>query len=172
MKSLHTLYPYIKPYRWKMLLVILSSLAMTATSLISPLVIREVVRDLQNPERLPLIQGLALLLLTLFLVRAGGQYMKGYYAHIAAWNIVSDVQAAVYEHLQTLSPSFYNNRQTGELVSRVTSDTRDIEPILAHSIPDAIVYSTMIIGVYIVSFFLNPMLALLVLLPTPFLIYI
>jgi ATP-binding cassette, subfamily B, bacterial len=172
MKSLRPLFSYIKPYRWKMLLVILSALVMTSTTLISPLIIREVIRDLRIPGQLPAIQGFALTLFVLFLLRAAGQYAKNYMAHIVAWNIVSDVQAAVYEHLQTLTPRFYTNRQTGELVSRVTSDTRDIEPILAHSIPDAIVYSTLIIGVYLVLFVLNPTLALFVLLPTPFLVYI
>src|SRR5689334_1481274 len=107
MKSLQPLFPYIKPYRWKMLLVIVSSLVMTGTTLVSPLIIREVVRDLQSPERLASIQGFAFILLLLYVLRAGGQYVKGYIAHIVAWNIVSDVQAAVYEHLQTLSPRFY-----------------------------------------------------------------
>jgi ATP-binding cassette, subfamily B, bacterial len=172
MKSLHPLFRYIKPYRWKMLLVILSALVMTATTLVSPLIIRELVRDLQTPRQLAAIQVFAMILFSLYLLRAAGQYVKNYHAHIIAWNIVSDVQAAVYEHLQTLTPRFYTNRQTGELVSRLTSDTREIEPILAHSIPDAIVYSTLILGVYIVLFVLNPTLALLVLLPIPFLVYI
>jgi ATP-binding cassette subfamily B protein len=172
MNSLRPLLPYIKPYRWKMLLVVLSTLVMTGTTLVSPLIIREVIRDVQTPERLATIQWYALLLLGLYLLRAAGQFAKGYVAHIAAWNIVSDVQAAVYDHLQTLSLGFYTSRQTGELVSRVTNDTRDIEPILAHSIPDGIVYSVLIVGVYILLFTLNPMLTLLVMLPIPFLIWV
>jgi ATP-binding cassette subfamily B protein len=171
MKSLQPLFPYIKAYRWKMLLVIFSALVMTGTSLVSPLIIRALIRDLESPNQLSTIQVFAIILFGLYLLRAAGQYVKNYHAHIVAWNIVSDVQAAVYEHLQTLTPRFYTSRQSGELVSRLTSDTRDIEPILAHAIPDAIVYSTMIFGVYAVLFFLNATLALLVLIPLPFLIY-
>jgi ATP-binding cassette, subfamily B, bacterial len=172
MNSLRPLVPYFKPYRWRMLLVIVSTMIMTGTTLVSPLIIREVVKDIQSPERLTTIHIFAIILFGLYILRAIGQYVKSYIAHTVAWNIVSDVQAALYEHLQTLSAGFYTSRQTGELVSRMTNDTRDIEPILAHSIPDGIVYSLMIVGVYGMLFMLNPMLTLLVMLPIPFLIYV
>lgn len=175
MQSFRTLAPHFRPYRWHMLVVIISSLTVTAMSLVQPWIIRDLIR-IVNAGGGQLNQSIiAYLVVALALssgLRALGQYLKDYIAHVMAWRFVSDIQGAVYSHLQSLSLSFYANRQTGELMSRVTSDTRDIEPIIAHSIPDFIVYSLMIGGICVVLFTLNPLLTLLVVVPMPLLIYL
>jgi ATP-binding cassette subfamily B protein/subfamily B ATP-binding cassette protein MsbA len=167
------LYPYLRPYRRHLAIVILATLTVTAMSLVSPWIIRDMVR-IVNSSGTNDTSGITLLagvLVVAFGLRSLAQYAKDYIAHVLAWNIVSDLQSAVYRHLQTLSPGFYANRQTGELMSRVTSDTHDIEPMLAHTIPDGIVYTLMIAGVAIVLFVLNPVLTALVLIPMPLLVW-
>lgn len=172
MDSLRTLLPFLKPYRWHMLIVILSAFTVTASSLVTPWIIRDVVRLINESDETLVagsIAGFVVFLAIAHLLRALTFYLRNYVAHIMAWNTVSDIQAAVYAHLQTLSLGFYTRRQTGELVSRVTSDTRDLEPVLAHSIPDLLVYATMITGICGLLFTINPLLTVLVLIPMPFL---
>jgi uncharacterized protein YjgD (DUF1641 family) len=102
---------------------------------------------------------------------AACRYLYLYIAHVMAYSFVSDLRVAVYDHLQHLSARFFADRQTGELLKRVVSDTRDIEPLIAHYIPDMTVNFLLLIGVGIILFSLNPTLALLTMLPMPLLLF-
>lgn len=172
MKNFKSLAPYFKPYRWHMVIVVLSTLTVTSMSLISPWIIRDLIGTVaQDPaaRETDKINWYVAALVVAFSLRSLGLYLKSHVAHVLAWNLVSDVQSGVYRHLQTLSPGFYANRQTGELLSRVTSDTHDLEPVFAHTIPDGIVYTLMIVGVVFALMLLNPLLTILILLPMPLL---
>lgn len=173
MQAFRVLYPFFRPYRSYMIIVLLASLAVTSMGIVTPWVIRDIVQVINEGEGdldAAFITRMSAILFGAFLLSAFGQYLKAYVAHIVAWNVVSDIQSRLYAHLQTLSLGFYANRQTGELQSRLTGDTHDIEPILAHTIPDGIVYTLMIVGICVMLFILNPMLTLLALLPIPFLV--
>jgi ATP-binding cassette subfamily B protein len=93
----------------------------------------------------------------------------GYVAHIVAWSYVRDLTVALYEHLQRQSLGYYGDRQTGELLTRLSKDTADMEPFMAHDIPDIIVNVSMLVGISAILFGLDPALAALTLLPLPLL---
>ncbi|MEQ8676104.1 MAG: ABC transporter ATP-binding protein [Aggregatilineales bacterium] len=172
--AIKQLSPYLKPYRYHMLIVILSSMTVVGMGLVSPSLVRELVARANETGGLTqtLILTFGAIMLGAYLLQAVGRFLKSYVAHLMAWNIVSDIQADLYEHLQTLSPSFYTNRQTGELMSRVTGDTNDLEPMIAHSLPDLFVNTLMIIGVCGVLFSINWQVALMVLVPLPILMVV
>ncbi|MBZ0294867.1 MAG: ABC transporter ATP-binding protein/permease [Anaerolineae bacterium] len=175
MKSLRKLLPFLKPYRWHMLTVILATLGVTVTNLIHPWLIRtliQIVSDQTSTQEavLQTVTGLAAVLLTVFVLRSFSTFLKSYIAHVMAWSVVSDMRVALYGHLQRLSPRFYADRQTGELLARVIKDTTDIEPLIAHYIPDLIVNILVIIGIAAILFSLDPVLAALTLIPIPLLV--
>jgi ATP-binding cassette subfamily B protein len=66
---------------------------------------------------------------------------------------------------------YFSDKQTGELMSQVINDTATFENMLAHSIPDFITNFITFIGVFIILLFINPRLALLVLVPIPFIAF-
>lgn len=171
MRAFLKLVPNIRPYRWHMAIVILSTLGVTAMSLVTPWLIRELIRIIRTAESGRSLGWLAAGLLVAYLLQSIGRYLSSYVAHIVAWNFVSDVQAIVYKHLQTMSPRYYADKQTGELMSRVTSDTHDLEPMIAHTIPETTVNVLLIIGVCAILFSLNVQLTLLTLLTIPVLFY-
>ena len=104
---------------------------------------------------------LALLLLGLYVVRAGLQFVRSYQAHVAGWGVVADVRQHIYEHLQRLSLRFYEDKQTGQLMSRMVNDSDMFEKLIAHAIPDVLVNVLTLIGVSVVLFAMNWQLALL-----------
>ncbi len=174
MKPFLDLWPYLKSYRLHMLIVIFSTLVVTAMNLVNPWLVRSLVEIISDPnsERDVVIDGITRLtlgLISIFLVRAVFRFLTSYIAHVMAWNFVSDLRVALYGHLQYLSPRFYADRQTGELLTRVVKDTQDIEPVIAHYIPDLIVNVLLIVGVAAILFSLNPFLALLTMIPMPLL---
>src|SRR5690606_4160210 len=91
--------------------------------------------------------------------------------HVMAYSFVGELRVTVYKHLQQLSARFFADRQTGEILKRVINDTRDIEPLIAHYIPDMTVNVLVLLGVGVILFSLNPTLALLTLLPMPVLFF-
>jgi ABC-type multidrug transport system fused ATPase/permease subunit len=178
MKSFIKLLPYLKPYRRHMAIVIISTIGVTALNLVNPWLIRSLVQmigDTNNQtapdQTLQNIRGLALALVGIFILRALFRYLTSYIAHIMAWSFVGDLRVALYAHLQRMSLNYYAERQTGEILSRVVKDTQDIEPLIAHHIPDMIVNGLLFVGITIILFSLNAPLALLTLIPVPFLFY-
>ena len=88
-------------------------------------------------------------------------------AHVAGWGVVADVRQHIYEHLQRLSLRFYEDKQTGQLMSRVVNDSDLFEQLIAHAVPDVVVNVLTLIGVSAVLFRLNWQLTLLSLVPIP-----
>ena len=113
---------------------------------------------------------LAVALLATYVLRGVFEYFKSYVAHVMAWNYVSDLRVALYDHLQKLSLRYYSDKQTGEIMSRVVNDTTNIEPLIAHNIPDLIVNVTVLAGITGILIYLSPQLAFLTLIPIPLLV--
>jgi ATP-binding cassette subfamily B protein/subfamily B ATP-binding cassette protein MsbA len=117
------------------------------------------------------VSWLTLGLVASFLLRSAFLFLMGYLAHIVAWSYVRDLTVALYEHLQRQSLGYYGDRQTGELLTRLSKDTADMEPFMAHDIPDIIVNVSMLVGISAILFSLDPELAALTLVPLPFLAF-
>jgi len=174
MVAFRRLFPFLRKYRGHMLVVILSAAAITAVNLINPWLVRELIQNIRvdaGSEAINRIIQLALILFAVFVIRAICRFLYLYIAHVMAYSFVSDLRVAVYDHLQHLSARFFADRQTGELLKRVVSDTRDLEPLIAHYIPDMSVNILLLVGVGIILFSLNPTLALLTMLPMPILLF-
>jgi ATP-binding cassette subfamily B protein len=161
-----------------MLLVVLCALGATAMMLAGPWLIRDLVRIIAAEsegggwkEAAGPVSWLTLGLVASFLLRAAFLFLMGYAAHIVAWSYVRDLTVALYEHLQRQSLGYYGDRQTGELLTRLSKDTADMEPFMAHDVPDIIVNVSMLVGISAILFSLDPGLAALTLLPLPLLAY-
>jgi ATP-binding cassette subfamily B protein/subfamily B ATP-binding cassette protein MsbA len=96
--------------------------------------------------------------------------MRSYQAHIAGWGVVADLRKHLYRHLQRLSLRFYEDKQTGQLMSQVVNDSDLFEMLIAHAIPDIFVNILTLIGVIVVLANINLQLLLLSLLPVPFIL--
>lgn len=173
MKYMRKLLPHLRPYRWHMLLVIISAGIITALNLVNPWLVRELVQIIRTESgdtAMNRVVMLAAALVVAFIARAIFRFFYLYVAHIMAYSFVGDLRVSVYAHLQRLSARFFADRQTGELLKRVINDTRDIEQLIAHYIPDMTVNFLLLIGVGAILFSLNPNLAVLTLLPMPLLL--
>ncbi|HEX6972586.1 MAG TPA: ABC transporter ATP-binding protein, partial [Limnochordia bacterium] len=181
MRSIWRLRSFLRPYRLHMVTVIGATIGVTSLNLIGPWILRELVRlitergvqpaqiaaQVLSPQTARHLVWLAALFAGAHLLRAGFQFVTSYVAHVMAWTLVSDLRIALYHHLQKLSLRFYQDKQTGEVMSRVVNDTDKVEPLIAHNIPDLIVNSLLLVGITGILFYLSPELALLTLIPIP-----
>jgi ATP-binding cassette, subfamily B, bacterial len=172
MRTLRFLLPYSLNYIVQLGLTVLAMCALVGVQLLVPQVVRSLIGAVTdqtgwNDTTLALVSRLALILLVVYVVRAGLQFLRSYMAHVAGWGVVSDARQRIYEHLQRLSLRFYEDKQTGQLMSRVVNDSDMFEKLIAHAIPDVLVNVLTLIGVSIMLFSMSWQLALLSLVPIP-----
>jgi ATP-binding cassette subfamily B protein/subfamily B ATP-binding cassette protein MsbA len=174
LKSLKFVFKFARDYAGVLILTVLGMLLLVGVQLLIPWIIKNMVATVTDPgvspDDMKNITRLALLAFGVYVVRAGLQFVRSYMAHIAGWSVVADVRAKVYEHLQRLSLQFYEEKQTGQLMSRVVNDTDLLEHLIAHAIPDVVANTLMLIGVIAVLSGINWQLTLLSLIPVPMII--
>jgi ATP-binding cassette, subfamily B, bacterial len=174
MKTLKFLFGYTKNYRKALILTVTAMFLLTGSQLLEPQIIKRMVAIVQDPANLAssmdVIGRLALAALGLHLLIAVLQFVRSYMAHVAGWGAVADARRAVYRHLQLLSLRFYEDRKTGDLMSRMVNDSDMFETMIAHAIPDTVVNVLMFVGVAIILFSYSPTLMLLTLIPIPFIV--
>lgn len=92
---------------------------------------------------------------------------------LSAWlgsRIAFELRSKLYQHLQWLSLSYFDRRQTGSIMSRVTRDTEALYDFLINSAPTLTINVLMILGIGTVMISLDWKLSLLVLVPAPFVV--
>ena len=174
MKSLRFIFQFTHKYAGVLSLTIFSMLLLVVVQLYTPWLVKSMIAIVTNGEGnqvdLTRITQLALWALALYAARSILQFARSYLAHVAGWNVVADVRSMVYQHLQRLSLRFYEDKQTGQLMSRVVNDADLIEHLIAHAFPDMIANSLMLVGVILVLGFMNWKLTLLGMIPVPMIV--
>ena len=175
MKPLIFVVKYAKKHVWPLIATMVSMLLLVGVQLIAPWIIKTMVGTITDsgigPEALRTISRLAILALVVYLARAVLQFVRSYMSHVAGWYVVAETQRHIYNHLQRLSMRFYEDKQTGELMSRLINDTRLFEQLIAHAIPDVMVNVLSLIAVSAVLLSLNWQLMLLSLIPVPLIVF-
>jgi ATP-binding cassette subfamily B protein len=173
-KSLRAVLHHVKRYKVPLTFTIFSMLALVGIQLVGPWLIKLMIAAITapdpGPETIALIERLALITLAVYILRAGMSFVRSYAAHVAGWHVVADVRNEIYRHLQQLSLRFYEDKQTGQLMSRTVNDSDLLEQLVAHAIPDVMVNILMLIGVTAVLVSMSWQLALMSMIPIPFII--
>src|SRR5579871_5933390 len=103
MYPLRRLLPYLRPYRWYMITVIVASIGITAMNLLNPLIIRQLVNIVGSTTTISSadrqILTLALFLIGIFTLRAIFRFFYAYLAHVMAYKFVDDLRVILYNHL-------------------------------------------------------------------------
>ncbi|MBN1536105.1 MAG: ABC transporter ATP-binding protein [Anaerolineales bacterium] len=174
MKPIRLVLSYARKYTLILCFTALSMILLVGVQLLIPWIIRILIASVADlsysPQTMRLVTQLTLLVLAIYVVRAVMQFLRSYLAHIAGWGVVADVRKYIYDHMQRLSLQFYEDKQTGQLMSRMVNDTDLFEQLIAHAIPEVLVNVITFIGVSIVLFYLNWELTLLSMIPIPFII--
>ncbi len=163
-----------KKYSKLIFLTSLTMLGLVGAQLLIPWIIRQLIDRLTteplNQGTIDFITRISVIALIVFVARAGMQFIRSYAAHKAGWGVVSDARKLVYQHIQKLSLRFYEDKQTGQLMSRIINDTDLFERMIAHALPDVIVNGITLVGVTAILLSMNVKLTLLTLIPIPIII--
>lgn len=163
--ALGGLVPFLKPYRGLVALAA-AALVLTATvSLVLPMAVRRVV-DNFNAESaiLDTYFTAAIVIAALF---AAGSGLRYYLVTRLGERVVADIRRAMFDRVMGLSPSFFEKIMTGEVLSRITTDTTLILSLIGSSVSIALRNSLMLVGGLALMFLTSAKLAGLVLLIVP-----
>jgi len=157
-------------YRTLYVAAILSTLCLTLLNLTAPKVLSAmtgIVSRGVDSDALSRILRLALILTVLYLLRIVFRFLSNYMAHKAAWNLVGELRRKTYDKLERMHLGYFHDKQTGDLMSRIVTDTRDFELLYAHIIPESITNIVTFLGVLVVLLTINWKLALITCAPIP-----
>lgn len=167
---------YLMPYKKHAILLGVASVATTAAELIPPLVTERMVDEVFVPiaeasglfeDRLSLLGLYVLVLIGLRLVTWGAEWLHGWTVTWLSARVTADIRSQLYKRLELLSLQFYDKRQVGQVMSRVTSDTGRLQDFLVDGLPYLIINGLMLFGILIALLSMSWKLTLYVLIPVP-----
>jgi len=173
---LRRLLTYLKPYWYVAASALLVSFGSSGLELIPPVLMRRLIDDVINVHTTPMppaVQRVAMLtqlLVLLVLVRIGGTLLTIAHGNIMIWlggRITFDVRSHLYSAMQHLALKFFDKKETGGLMSRVTRDSDYIQHMVAEGAEVLVRDGLLVVGIATMLFVTDWRLALWVMIPAP-----
>ena len=176
--TLLKLWRFAKPYKKSLFAGFVLTLASTAATLVPPYLTMPLMDEVLIPYQngVPIDSGLvSLYLLGLFgaaLLAWGLGWAKTYILALVSERIGADLRTTTYDHLLNLSLEYFGDRRTGDLIARIGNETDRINVFLSLHLLDFATDVLMILMTAVILFTINPTLALVTLLPLPFIAWL
>ena len=174
MKVFRAYLQIVKPYKWLIGLTILIGVIKFSIPLTLPLFIKYVVDNVlletmsahDKYEKLLKTVGLAFLLFVI--VRYPIEYFRQYFAQLITSRVLFDLRNKLYAHLQQLSIRFYQNRKSGEIISRMINDAEQTKSLVETGLMNIWLDMFTLCIALIIMFNMNIMLTLVAIAILPF----
>jgi ATP-binding cassette subfamily B protein len=167
-KTLLRLFEYTRPYKARMIWGTVLTLLGTAIELLPPYLNRILVDDVLIKKNASLFVPLIGLLVLARLGVMGVQMARGRNVAFLGMKIAISIRHSLFQKLQSLSLSFYDKRNVGSIMSRMTNDTGALYDVLVDGIPVVLNQLALLIGIPIAILLMNWRVGLLALVPIPF----
>jgi len=170
MKTIARVFAYSKRYPILLLAGLACSLATALMVIAFPAALKYIIDDVihrHRPEHLlPLLSFLGLAIF----VQLGLIHLRLLIGNSLEQKVIFDLRSDVYSHIQTLPVRWFDNRSTGDLMTRILEDVAAVERVLIDGIEEGAVAVLQILVVATAMFYLDATLALVTLAPVPFLV--
>jgi len=167
LRDLALLWRYVRPYRARLALALVALVVAAGCFLVIGQGLKQVI-DAGFAQRDPAALNRALvLLLGVIVVMASATFTRFYLVSWLGERVVADLRSEVFSHLLTLSPAFFEQQRTGEVISRLTADSALLEQVVGTSVSLAARNLLMGLGSLIMLALTSLKLTLLVLLMVP-----
>ena len=165
-------FSYYKPHKVMFFFDMLASLFVSVVGMFYPIITRTMLNDYIPNREYQKIIIFGALLLGLYLLRLLLNYFIQYEGHMIGVKMQAQMRSDMFRHLQTLPYKFYDNHETGKIMSRMTNDLNDISE-LAHHGPENIIISTIsFFAAFIYLMTINVYLTLIIFICVPILLII
>ncbi len=164
--ALAGLSPFIRPYRSMVVLAVVALVLTASVSLVLPLAVRRVI-DGFNASDVAILDRYFGYALGIALVMAVGSGVRYYFVTRLGERVVADIRRALFDRVMGMSPAYFEKIMTGEVLSRITTDTTLILSVIGSSVSIALRNTLTLIGGLALLMLTSYKLSLMVLLIVP-----
>lgn len=165
-------FSYYKPHKRLFIVDFSAAMIVAILELAFPLAVQWFIDDLLMGDDWNIILTVGALLLVVYIISTLLQYVVTYFGHKLGVNIETDMRNELFHHVQKQSFRFFDNTKTGHMISRITTDLFDLGELAHHGPEDFFISIMTFLGAFFIMFTINPMLALIVLITIPILIFL
>ncbi|GAB2323606.1 ABC transporter ATP-binding protein [Alkalibacterium sp. m-11] len=161
-------FSYYAPYKALFTLDFSAAIIVAMLELAFPIMVQQVVDSILPTGNWSLIISVSIGLLGVYAINTILHYVVTYYGHKLGTNIETDMRRDLYNHLQKQSFSYFDNRETGKLITRLTSDLFEIAEVAHHGPEDIFITLFTLTGAFILMMTVHVPLAVMTFILVPF----
>ena len=163
---------YYKPHKKMLILDMLAALLISVIGMVYPIVTRNML-NVYIPEKMySTIVIAGIVVLALYVLRMLLRYFVQYYGHIIGVKMQSQMRKDLFDHLQKLPFRFYDNNETGRIMTRITSDLFEVCELAHHGPENLLISSVMILLSFTYLLSIDPILTLIIFTCVPILVVV
>ena len=163
---------YYKPHKKMLALDLIASLLISLTGMIYPIVTNNMLNDYIPNKMYSTIVIAGVIVLALYVIRMLLRYFVQYYGHIIGVRMQSKMRCDLFSHLQKLPYKFYDDNETGKIMTRITSDLFEVCELAHHGPENLLISSIMIILSFVYLATIDIFLTLIIFACVPILIVV
>ena len=158
---------YLVPYRYRIATALVALVIASSCVLALGQGLRHVVDAGFGSGDPQLLNAALAAIIAVAVVLAGATWVRFYFMMSVGERIIADLRTAVFSHVLTLSPAFFDSARTGEIASRLTNDTEQIRQVIGFGFSMFLRNSLMALGALVLLFLTSPKLAAFIVLGVP-----
>lgn len=158
---------YVRPYMPRLILGAVCIAVVAGTNLYVPWIIKSVIDEVLTAKDLDMLNVIAIGILVMYVIRGFFFFGQNYLLSYIGQRVVVDIRQGLFKHLQSLSLSYYETRQTGAIMSYVTNDVGAMQNTVSKELIDLFTEGFILIGSLGVIFYIHWKLALVTLVTMP-----
>jgi ABC-type multidrug transport system fused ATPase/permease subunit len=160
----------LRPYRSRVLLMLLSLWIATGAALVPPYLAGRAIDDGIRGADTGALTIIVVAFVAAAVINWGATYVQTYLINWVGQRALQDLRLQLFEHLQRLSIGFYSRRKTGVLISRITNDVQALDQLVTEGMSTLVSATLTLIGTAVILVVLDPSLALVTFLTFPVLL--
>jgi len=150
----------------------IASFLVSLTAMIYPVITRNMLNDFVPNRKYNLVITFGIILLVIYIIRGLLKFFVQFYGHVMGVSIQSDMRKDLFSKIERLPFSYFDNNETGSIMSRLTNDLFDISELAHHGPENLIMCTLMIILSFVYLLTINVELTLIIFCSIPLLFYI
>lgn len=162
---------YYRPHVHLFTLDFTCAVVAAGLDLVFPTAVRKIIDEVLPAGDLPLLLWAGLGLLILFMVSFGLNYIVDYWGHVLGARMEYDMRRDLFEHVQKLSFTYFDNTRTGHIMSRLVNDLNEISELAHHGPENVFIATITLLGSFIIMWNMNWQLACITFLFVPLMLW-